>query len=157
MSLCRSTRRASVFTPRRSSQQSNGEGTAPRAFWWKRSCFSRASSLVIRAPATTSLWPPMYLVALWTTTSAPRCSGCCRYGVAKVLSTQTMAPRPCAISLTASMSTTRSRGLVGDSSQTIRVFGVSERSTTSRSEASMALNSRPNRFRTLSKRRKVPP
>src|SRR5689334_14703680 len=56
----------------------------------------------------------MYLVALCTTTSAPRCSGCCRYGVAKVLSTHTIAPWLCAISLTASMSTTRSSGLVDD-------------------------------------------
>src|SRR6266851_7257649 len=69
----------------------------------------------------------MYLVALCTTASAPRCSGCCRYGVAKVLSTQTIAPRLCVTSLTASMSTTRSSGLVGDSSHTSLLHGVEVR------------------------------
>src|SRR5438552_4061906 len=99
----------------------------------------------------------MYLVALCTTASAPRCSGCCRYGVANVLSTQTNAPWLCATSLTASMSTKRSSGLVGDSSHTIRVCGVIAFSTASTSEASTGLNVKPKRFSTLSKSRNVPP
>src|SRR5438552_9922274 len=99
----------------------------------------------------------MYLVALCTTASAPRCSGCCRYGVANVLSTQTIAPWLCATSLTASMSTKRSSGLVGDSSHTIRVCGVIAFSTASTSEASTGLKVKPKRFNTLSKSRNVPP
>src|SRR5438093_9949658 len=99
----------------------------------------------------------MYLVALCTTASAPRCSGCCRYGVANVLSTQTIAPWLCATSLTASMSTKRSSGLVGDSSHTIRVCGVIAFSTASTSEASTGLHAKPKRFNTLSKSRTVPP
>src|SRR6266704_3192961 len=99
----------------------------------------------------------MYLVALCTTASAPRCSGCCRYGVANVLSTHTIAPWLCATSLTASMSTTRSNGLVGDSSHTSRVDGVIAFSTASRSVASTAVKVIPNRFITLSNSRNVPP
>src|SRR5712692_7580682 len=99
----------------------------------------------------------MYFVALCTTASAPRCSGCCRYGVANVLSTQTIAPWLCATSLTASMSTTRSSGLVGDSSHTKRVDGVIAFSTASRSVASTAVKVSPNRFITLSNSRNVPP
>ena len=77
--------------------------------------------------------------------------------MAKVLSTQTIAPWLCAISLTASMSTMRSSGLVGDSSQTIFVLPVIASSTLSSSLASTAVKVSPNLFRTLSKRRKVPP
>ena len=48
--------------PRMSSQESNGEGTAPAAFC-RKATFSRvSSSLTTTAPPTTSEWPPMYLV-----------------------------------------------------------------------------------------------
>ncbi len=60
----------------------------------------------------------MYLVVECTTTSAPRASGCCRYGEAKVLSTTRVAPASCAACAIAPMSATASRGLVGVSSQT---------------------------------------
>ena len=53
----------------------------------------------------------MYLVVECTTTSAPRASGCCRYGLAKVLSTTSRAPAPCAISAT--------RRDVGDAEQRV--------------------------------------
>ena len=48
---------------------------------------------VIATPASRSACPPMYFVALCTTTSAPSRSGCWRTGVANVLSTATNAPR----------------------------------------------------------------
>ena len=57
----------------------------------------------------------------WSTTSAPSASGFCRYGVAKVLSTTTIAPAAWAASEIARRSRTFSIGLDGDSSQTIRV------------------------------------
>ena len=50
------------------------------------------SSLPTTMPAITSPWPLRYLVALWTTTSAPQRRGCCRYGVTNVLSTMAIAP-----------------------------------------------------------------
>ena len=60
----------------------------------------------------------------WTTTSAPRASGCCRYGVAKVLSTTRRAPRPWASAATAGdVDDRRACGLDGVSTQTSRVSG----------------------------------
>ena len=53
--------------------------------------------------------------------SAPSASGCCRYGVANVLSTTTSAPCSWATAATASMSMHVSSGLVGVSSHTIAV------------------------------------
>src|SRR5256886_8379823 len=53
-----------------------------------RSFSASASLFVISAPPTRSLWPPMYLVELWTTMSAPRASGRCRTGDENVLSTR---------------------------------------------------------------------
>ena len=50
--------------------------------------------------------------------SAPSASGCCRYGLANVLSTTTSAPAACARSAIAAMSTILSSGLDGVSSQT---------------------------------------
>ena len=49
-------------------------------------------------PPITSEWPPRYFVVEWTTRSAPSSSGCCRYGVANVLSTTSSAPTACAAS-----------------------------------------------------------
>jgi hypothetical protein len=45
--------------------------------------FISSSSFSIKAPITTSLWPPMYLVTECITISAPRSIGFCRYGEAK--------------------------------------------------------------------------
>ena len=53
--------------------------------------------------------------------SAPSESGCCRYGVANVLSTTTSAPAAWAASAAARMSTMFSSGFVGVSSQRMRV------------------------------------
>ena len=75
-----------------------------------------------RSRRSTSEWPPRYFVVEWTTTSAPSSSGRCRYGVANVLSTTSIAPTSCAASAAARMSTMFSSGFVGDSIQTMRVF-----------------------------------
>jgi len=60
--------------------------------------------------------------------SAPRSSGRCRTGVPQVLSTAQIAPPRCAIAATAAMSTTRSKGLDGVSTQTSFVLGCIARS-----------------------------
>src|SRR5215475_13295581 len=118
---CRSIRTASVFTPRSTSQLSNGPGTAPMAFWWYASRSPRPGSATTSAPPTTSECPPRYFVVECRTTSAPSASGCCRYGEAKVLSTTSSAPCPWASPASAVMSAIPSSGLVGVSHQTIRV------------------------------------
>ena len=120
----RSMRTPSVLRPRRTRKQSSGPGTAPTAFWRKRSRSATASSLVPAKPPTTSEWPPRYLVVEWTTTWAPRARGFCRYGVAKVLSTTQRASRSAAKAAVSSMSTSDSSGLDGVSTQTIFVWGV---------------------------------
>ena len=113
-------RRAS--SPRAARARSRtGPGTAPSDFCRKARRSEIASSFVARNPPTTSEWPPRYFVVECRTTSAPSESGCCRYGVAKVLSTTTRAPTACAASAAARMSTRFSSGFVGDSSQTRRV------------------------------------
>ena len=97
---CRS---AGPSAPRASSARAasatrrTGPATAPMAFWWKASCSARSRSRTTSAPPTTSEWPPQYFVVECTTTSAPRVSGCWRYGDAKVLSTTSSAPASCAI------------------------------------------------------------
>ena len=62
----------------------------------------------------------MYFVVECTTASAPRASGCCRYGEAKVLSTTSSAPASWLISASAARSAMPSSGLVGVSTQTSR-------------------------------------
>ena len=111
-------RTESVFSPRRTSQESNGPGTAPSEFWRKRSCSASPSSDVAAKPPTRSEWPPRYLVVECTTRSAPSSSGRCSAGDAKVLSTTRIAPAECAALAAAAMSTTFSSGLVGVSIQT---------------------------------------
>ena len=72
---CRSTRRWSVRSPRRTRKQSSGPGTPPIAFWRNRSRSATASSLVTATPTTVSEWPARYFVAEWNTMSAPSSSG----------------------------------------------------------------------------------
>ncbi len=62
-------------------------------------------------PAIAVPWPPRYLVAECTTTSAPHSSGRIRYGVATVLSTTSGTPISCATAATPSMSSTSCLGL----------------------------------------------
>ena len=61
-----------------------------------------------------------YLVVLWMTKSAPRASGRCSAGEAKVLSTANHAPTLWAATAAAAMSASRNMGLVGVSSHTRR-------------------------------------
>lgn len=71
----------------------------------------------------------MYLVAECSTISAPKSSGFCKYGEAKVLSTQVRTPLRRAMPQSASRSTTLSMGLVGVSIHSRRVAGVIRLST----------------------------
>ena len=48
------------------------------AFCMKWISSPRSSVAVTTSPATTSLWPPRYLVPLWTTMSAPSSRGFCQ-------------------------------------------------------------------------------
>ena len=66
----------------------------------------------------------MYFVVECVTRSAPRSSGCWRYGLANVLSTTATAFALCASAAIAAMSMTLSIGLVGDSIQTSFVLFV---------------------------------
>ena len=75
----------------------------------------------------------MYFVVECNTISAPRVSGCCSAGEAKVLSTNTVAPAACPISLIATISAIDSSGLVGVSTQIIRVSAVIAARTAARS------------------------
>ncbi len=119
--------------------------------------WASASLLVAMNPPTVSLWPLMYLVVECTTTSMPSSSGRWKYGERKVLSqTETIFCAP-AISATRARSTSFSVGLVGVSTQTILVFGVSAASRVPGFERSTKLNDRPSRLKTLSNRRNVPP
>jgi hypothetical protein len=129
----RSMRIATVRMPRITSQQSNGDGTAPAAFWWKRSFSSRSSRRVASSPLITSECPDRYFVAECMTMSAPSSSGRCRNGVANVLSTTVSAPETAATRARAAMSTTFSNGLVGVSSQTMRGTGALLRAAASAS------------------------
>src|SRR5207244_1870969 len=59
-SCCR-IRSASVLVPRSASQQSNGPGTAPDAFWIKPIRSATSSAFTTSMPPTMSLWPFKYL------------------------------------------------------------------------------------------------
>ena len=89
--------------------------------------------------------------------SAPSVSGCCRYGVANVLSTTTSAPCAWAIAATASMSMHVSSGLVGVSSHTIAVSSGQSAASASTSVRSTAVHGKPSGCHTLAISRNVPP
>ena len=72
---CRSMRRERVFRPRSSRKQSKGLSVAPVVLSRYMRRPPRSGSAVTTAPAMTSLCPPRYLVAEYTTTSAPSSSG----------------------------------------------------------------------------------
>ncbi len=151
-------RTASVFTPRRTSQESKGPGTAPSDFCRKRSRSEIVGSLVAANPPTTSEWPPRYFVVECTEMSAPSSSGCWRYGVAKVLSTTTTAPTACAASATTAMSTTLRRGLVGVSIQTRRVrSSMCSRGRVESSSGEWYANEKPFGSYTCENMRYMPP
>ena len=89
--------------------------------------------------------------------SAPSVTGCCRYGVANVLSTTTSAPRACATDATASMSKHVNNGLVGLSNHTIPVSSGHAATSASMSLRSTAVHGNPSGCHTLEIRRNVPP
>src|SRR5690606_41593654 len=135
------------------SQYTKEPSPATIAFWWNAYSPPSASSDTTNAPPTTSECPPKYLVVECTTTSAPSASGCCRYGVAKVLSTASNAPCSCATRANPAMSTIPSNGLVGVSTQISLVFGVIAAATASRSVIRATLHSSPHRCSTFANRR----
>ena len=156
-SQCARIRKAIVFTPRRESQVSNGEGTAPHALFHSQRCFAIASSFVTAAPPITSEWPEMYFVVECTTTSAPRSKGFWSAGEANVLSNTTVSPCRFASAHTARTSDTRTLGLVGVSKISIRVFGLTAAEIVEGSCASKNAVSMPCRVRCPSAMRNVPP
>ena len=71
------------------------------------------------APPRRSLWPPMYLVQLSTTRSAPSSRGLWKYGEANVLSTTTSVELSLAMRLISLISQMDIVGLAGDSRKII--------------------------------------
>ncbi len=110
--------------PRSVSQQSSGAGTAPMAFC-RNLIGSKIGGLAREHGALDQVGVSGKVLgdAVHDDVGA-ELKGCCRTGVAKVLSTTTNAPCACAIAAIAAMSDTISRGLVGVSSQTSRVRSV---------------------------------
>ena len=80
-------RAASVFTPRSTSQHSNGERIAPAAFCRNASLSACSCLAQTTTPPRPSLCPFRNFVVECTTMSAPSASGCWKYGDMKVLST----------------------------------------------------------------------
>ena len=80
-------RSSRVSSPLRNTQALNGLMVGPAV----RSTPNTSSPTRLRspttAPPTQRPWPSRYLVAEWTTMSAPSASGCCSAGVQKQLST----------------------------------------------------------------------
>ena len=74
-SSCAFMRTASVFTPRRTSQESNGERIAPTAFCRKPICSPISSEFEITTPPTESECPLRNFVVECTTMSAPSSIG----------------------------------------------------------------------------------
>ncbi len=108
--------------PRCNNQASNGPITEPALRRHDRSRSQKGSILAVTtAPARTSLWPLRYLVAEWTTRSAPHSIGRVNTGVATVLSTATRTSAARAISAAAARSVISHMGLAGVSSHSNRV------------------------------------
>jgi hypothetical protein len=108
---------------------------------------SMNSELPVIVPASRSLWPPRYFVALWITPSAPRSSARWLYGAANVESMMTFTPRSCAMRQTSGTSATRRYGFVGDSVKKSFVFGRIASASLPLSPGSMTVVSTPQRLR----------
>ena len=80
-------------------------------------------------PPTLSLWPLRYFVVLWMTRSAPSSIGRWRYGLAKVLSTTSRRRADARDRPRRRRSVSRITGLLGVSTNSMRVAGVNARST----------------------------
>lgn len=103
---------ASVLSPRRTRNASNGPRIAPALFCTVCRRSPRTSLAATTTPPMPSERPLRYLVVECTTRSAPSSSGRCSTGVRKVLSTTRSAPASWATSATAVMSTSCISGLV---------------------------------------------
>ena len=124
LALCRSIRIGSVLVPRSTSHESNGPRIAPSAFCTNVSHSMSSSRVATTTPPTLSLWPFRYFVVLCITRSAPNSIGRWRYGLANVLSTTSGRSWRLASSLAAARSVRRMIGLVGVSTNSIRVADV---------------------------------
>ena len=156
-SVWRSKRTPSVLMPRIKRNESNGPSTAPTAFCVKARRSAISLLLVTASPATKSLWPPKYFVALCTTISAPNSSGRCRYGVMNVLSTIVKMLCFFAIAATPARSVTVKSGFAGLSTKNALTSGVIFDSSVSRFVVSSMEYVMPRFLKTLSKTRNVPP
>ena len=130
-------RSGSVFVPRSTSHESNGLRIAPSAFCTNLSHSMSSSFVAMTTPPTLSLCPFRYFVVLWVTRSAPNSIGRWMYGLANVLSTTSRMPCRCARSAAARKSVSVMIGLVGVSTNSMRVAGVMARSTRSSFDVSM--------------------
>ena len=111
VSVCARTRIASVSSPFSNTHALNGDIDGPvwRRKVWMWSAMNGSDDRMM--PPRQRPCPSMCLVAEYTTTSAPNCSGLCQIGVANTLSTISRAPAACAISAMAPMSSTSSVGI----------------------------------------------
>src|ERR1039458_6211334 len=112
----------SVSMPFRNTQALNGLMVGPEVRK-KPYTLSIFFLLPSTAPPSTRPCPSMYLVAEWITISAPNCSGRCRIGVQKQLSTASSAPQLLAITEIAAMSEISVSGLDGVSRKNNLVLG----------------------------------
>ena len=113
----RSSRTASVRTPRNARKDSRAPGTAPVRLRRLTSVSYSASSVTVSTPISASECPAIHLVAECSATSAPCASGRMPSGVASVASTTLSRPWSRAAAVSTGRSGTVSRGLVGNSSQ----------------------------------------
>ena len=150
-------RTASVFTPRSTSHESNGERIAPTAFCKKPICSAISSEFDTTTPPTESECPFRNFVVECTTISAPSSMGRCRYGEQNVLSTTTSTSDSCAMSAHAAISVIVIIGFVGVSRKTMRVDGRMARRTSSAIDVSTYVKSTPNFSTTRLKSRYEPP
>ena len=113
--------------------------------------------LSTNTPASVVPWPPRYLVAEWTTMSAPWRKGLHKNGDGTVLSTIKGTPWACATSATAAISSTVRLGLPMLSAKTARVLGCIAAAKAKGSLASTKVVSIPKRFRLTASMVTLPP
>ena len=120
-SQCARIRTASVFSPRRTSQQSNGPGMPPSDFCRNSRRSAIVGSFVATKPPTTSECPPRYFVVEWSDDVGAELERPLQVRRGERVVHDELAPTSCAASAAARMSTMFSSGFVGVSSQTSRV------------------------------------
>jgi len=135
LACCRARRVTSVRNPRRPRKQSSLDAVTPMSVH-SRCSLGNVASLHTMSPSRTSEWPPMYLVAACTDTSTPKSNARKFNGVAHELSMMTNALRECATFAIAGTSCTSNVRDPGDSTKTIRVFGLNSRAMSAPSSGS---------------------